>query len=353
MNIKRIFPIVLILILTLTLSACTGGQAFQATSWPGVTVDEDRVYVAYQQQVVALDVKNGSLIWSFPAEPSTRQQFYAPPAVSEELLVAGGFSNDLYALDPKTGALKWQFMDAKDRYIGQPLFMDDLVLVPNADDNLYALDLNGKLKWKFAAGEALWSQPVLDSDRLFVASMDHFLYAVDRGDGSQLWKTDLVGSMVSSPTFVDGILYVGSMAKGVAAVDAETGKILWRFPTSGMIWSRPSYHEGTLYFGDLSGTVYAVNAEDGSQLWKVENQGVITGDMTVFEDGIAFVTEENGVRALSFSGEPLWSLLLNGKLYGEPVVAGEYLLVPVTSGEQVLVAVDFSGNQRWAYSPAK
>jgi len=120
-----------------------------------------------------------------------------------------------------------------------------------------------------------------------------------------------------------------------------------------MIWGRPSYHEGTLYFGDMAGTIYAVDAEKGTQLWKVEGVGAITGSMTVFEDGIAYVTEENGVQALSFSGERLWSLLLNGKLYGEPVVAGEYLMVPVTSGDQLLVAVDFSGNQRWAYSLAK
>ena len=353
MKLKRIYPILLFLILSVTLSACSGSQSFRATSWPGVTVDQDTVYVAYQEQVLAIRAKDGGFLWGYPAEPSARQLFYSPPAVSDGLLIAGGFFNDLYALDANTGAEKWQFTEAKDRYIGHPLFLNDLVLVPNADDNLYALDQNGNLKWKFTAGEALWSQPIPDGDRIFVASMDHSLYAVDPSDGSQIWKTDLGGSIVSSPTFVDGTLYAGSLAQEVVAVDAASGKILWRFPVSGMVWGSPSYHEGALYFGDLNGTVYAVDAEKGTELWKQEGLGAITGNMTVFTDGIAFLTEENGVRALSFSGEQLWSLLLNGKLYGEPVLAGEYLIVPITAGDQLLVAVDFSGNQRWAYTPAK
>ena len=93
MKLKRFFPILIFLILTLVLSSCTGGSgSFRATSWPGVTVDQDTVYVAYEQQVLALRVKDGGLIWSYPAEPSARQLFYAPPAVSEDLLIVGGSS---------------------------------------------------------------------------------------------------------------------------------------------------------------------------------------------------------------------------------------------------------------------
>ena len=219
------------------------------------------------------------------------------------------------------------------------------VLIPNADDNLYALDQNGNVEWTFSAGEALWSQPVLDSDRLFVSSMDHFLYAVDPKDGSQIWKADLGGSIVSSPAYADETLYVGSMAKEILAVNALNGKVLWQFPVSGMVWGRPSYHEGVLYFGDMAGTVYAVDAEKGTELWKIEGVGAITGNMTIFEDGIAYVTEENGVQALSFSGERLWSLLLNGKLYGEPVLAGEYLMIPITLRRSA------SGRGRFCWKP--
>ena len=67
----------------MTLSACAGGVT-TATSWPGLTVDDKYAYVAYNTQVYAVDLVNGTERWRYPAEPDNNVTFYADPTLSED-----------------------------------------------------------------------------------------------------------------------------------------------------------------------------------------------------------------------------------------------------------------------------
>lgn len=353
MKLKKLLIVISILMIGALLSGCGGGRVIGATSWPGVSIDEDTIFVAYNTEVYALKEADGSLIWRYPEEPNARRAFFAAPAYAEGLLLAGDYANSLTALSPDTAAIKWAFNGAKSRYVGSPLLLDDMILAPNADHNLYALDLQGALKWKFEARQALWSQPISDGDVVYLASMDHYLYALALNDGSLKWESDMGGSMVGSPTLADGVLYVGTIGSEVVAVDAETGKDLWRFATTGEVWAQPVVHDGVVFFGDLRGTLYGLDAKTGAQFWKVENAGQVIGAAGILENGVVFATEQSGLKAFGFDGSPLWSLLINGKLYGSPKITDQYILVGVNEGDAIVVAVDFGGNQRWAFQPEK
>jgi outer membrane protein assembly factor BamB len=156
MNKKRFFLLTLILLLGGLLSACSGATA--ASSWPGLSTDQNTAYLAYNQEVYAVNVADGNLTeqWRFPNPVNNKISFYAPPAMSaNKQLLAGGFDHILYSLNSDNGSQVWAFAEAKDRYIAAPLVTDKAIFAPNADWNLYALDLNGKLLWTFKTGEAL------------------------------------------------------------------------------------------------------------------------------------------------------------------------------------------------------
>ena len=72
----------------------------------------------------------------------------------------------------------------------QPIIVDQTVLFgSSADDQLYALDLKtGELKWKFFTEGPIRFAPAAWKDRVFVASDDGCLYALAIKDGSLLWK---------------------------------------------------------------------------------------------------------------------------------------------------------------------
>ena len=136
--------------ITVTLSACSGG-ATTASSWPGLTVDDQYAYVAYNTQVYAVDLVNGSERWRYPAEPDNNITFYSDPSLSQDgQLIVGGYDYVLYSLDAESGVQIWNFSAAENRYIASSLVQEENIFAPAADENLYSLDLNGRLQWVFS-----------------------------------------------------------------------------------------------------------------------------------------------------------------------------------------------------------
>ncbi len=351
---NRLSLLLLLVSTALLLTACTG--AIGASSWPGITPAGDTVYIAYATAVHAINVQPGAAnqVWAAPVEANNRVNYYAAPAVTDNLVVVGDYSNQLHALQRSSGTESWIFPGATGRYIARPLVVDQAIYAPNADGFLYALDIQGNLKWKFKTEQGLWAQPASNGSVVFQPSMDHFLYAVNAQDGSQLWKVDLGGAAVSSPVLSDGQIYVSTLTNEMLSVDATTGQILWRAKTKDAIWAAPVLNEGTLYFGDLSSTAYSVNAKNGSVNWQQElGGGSIIGAAAVIDQGVVFVAEQGLVQAISFDGQKLWNATINGKLYSDPAVVNNRIVIGIVQGDNLLAALDFNGSVVWNFALPK
>ncbi len=355
---KRLILIATFLLLTLSLSACSG--SFAPTSWPGLSLDPagETAFLAYQNQVYAVDAATGSLKWKYPSEPDRKRTFFAPPVYTPNgELLAGGYDNILVSLDPALGTENWIF-DAGSRIVGAPLATEEAVYLPTAGGDLFALDLEGHPIWDapFHSEKDLWAPPVLDNGVLYVGGMDHNLYALDASDGSIRWQTPLGGAINSAPLLHDGVLYLGTFAQQVVAVDAEIGTILWDVSTDGWVWATPQTANGLLYLGDVSGAFYALNMDDGSLAWQSIPDGPIVSQALIGEDTVYFTTESGTLYAVDAAkGSPVWEYSVEkGKLYTAPqAVDGDILIAP-TGGDSLLIAVNAeTGTQRWQFTPEK
>jgi eukaryotic-like serine/threonine-protein kinase len=358
---NRLILSILILLTASLLSACAGGAGF-ATSWPGLSADEDTAYVAFNNHVYAIALDTGLEKWRFPAESNNRITLYADPSLSpDRQLIVGGYNNVLYSLNPDTGQMNWEFAQAGNKYIASPLAVEQGIFAPNADNNLYAFDLNGSLRWKFNTQGEIWAQPVTDPDCdcIYLTSMDHQVYALDPSDGSLRWQSEeLGGAIVGSPALSeDGILYVGTFGREIIALDTEDGSVIWRTPTGGWVWSGPALVDDRLYGGDLDGNFYAINAADGQELWNLtpdQLDGAIAGSPVIIDDTIYFSSESGSIYALDTAGRILWSQAIGGRMLAAPVPAGDLLLVVPNQADQLLVAVTQEGGaRRWIYTPEK
>lgn len=358
MRLKQ-FSIILLLVFTsLLLGGCSGAGAM-ANNWPGITIDQGVIYMAYAGEVMAVRVNDGSLIWRYPEKAENGRTYYAAPAVSDGLVVVGDYAGTLHALDAATGTQKWPFTPQiksgnAARFVGSALIHQDMILAPTAGhDNLYAVSLTGKELWRFPTEQAIWAQPVSDDERVYIASMDHYLYAVRLSDHQQVWKRDLGAALVATPLLAEGTLYLGTLGNEMIAISTE-GEILWRYTADGSIWSSPVLVEGALYFGDTAGFIHAVDAATGAGRWKVDlSSGAITGSGAVFADHLVFTGENGSLAAIGLDGRRLWTQEIQGKLYTGPAVVEEKIIVAVTQGEQLLKAFDSNGNELWSFVPPK
>jgi outer membrane protein assembly factor BamB len=148
---KKLFYISMILLGTVLLSACTG--AIRGSSWPGLSAEGDVAYLASGGFVYAVNLKDGKEIWHYPSSAGgTKLVFYATPVVTEDGLVivgSAGTEHDLIAIDPadidpetNSPVEAWTFTDAEDHWVASPLIVGDKLFAPNADGNLYILDLS-------------------------------------------------------------------------------------------------------------------------------------------------------------------------------------------------------------------
>lgn len=352
MKFKPFISVLLVLVATMMLTACSG--QLSGTSWPGISTTDETIYVAYLNRIYAVRSQDGSVIWQYP-EKAGRETYFAAPVIADGHLIAGDYQNTLISLDPASAGLQWSFTQAKGKWIASPLIVDGKILAPNGDATLYALDLNGNLLWQFATEQALWSRPVSDGQRVYQASMDHHIYALDLDTGAEIWSVDLGGAVLYSPTLSDeGVLYISSLKRNLVALSTEDGSILWERSFEKDLWTQPALADGKLFFGDVAGKVYAISAADGADIWSQALNEPVIGRPTETADGIVFPTENGSLYALSFSGERLWSRTFDGKIYTGPTPIGDQLAVGIAQGKEFLKLINAStGQDVWTFVAPK
>jgi outer membrane protein assembly factor BamB len=347
---KLIFPITILIILSVFISGCTGVGI--ASSWPGILVNNGTVYTSYSSGVYAASAENGSFLWRYP-DKAGKATFFAPPVItSDGQLVVGDYNNELHSIDVNTRTVRWTYK-ASGRWIAQPALAGDLIYAPNGDNTLYVLNLNGTLVWKFRTKNLLWSTPIVMDGVVYLASMDHNVYALNALTGKELWKIDCGGATIGNPVYADGVIYISTLANEVLAINTSNGAIQWRLPTGKAVWSGPAVKDGTLYFGDLEGTLYAVSEQNQKELWRYKAAGAILGSPLLTETQIVFTTENGNLVALDYSGKQIYTKVLGDKLYGTPVLSGQNLIIGTTIKENILIAVDTNGNQVWILAQPK
>ena len=339
------------------LTSCSGSAAI-ASSWPGLSVDEQTAYLAYNQHIYAINLTNGSEKWRFPAESNVKISFFSTPVLTPDgQLLAGSYNNVLYSINPANGTENWTFTDSTQRYVASPLVAGDTIYAPTAGDRIYALDLKGNLKWTFTGEGPFWAQPVAQPDCacLYLTSMGHYIYAINTVDGTLNWKSDkLKGSIVGTPVLdAQGNFYFGSFASELLQADPKTHAINTLLTTEGWIWNGPALFQERLYFGDLKGTFYSYDLTTKNIVWSVKPDGPVIGTPLVTEDAVYFGTESGTVYAYDLQGNIRWNKSYDGSVYTTPVIAGDNILVTLFKADKLLVALDMNGNELWSYTPAK
>jgi len=366
MKTKHVFVTILAMTAAIFLSGC-GANSLMGSSWPGLATDGEVAYLAAGQQVYAVRLSDGREIWRYPEKADNSLLFIAQPAVAEDgtvIVGSGGNDHRLVALDTSSISPsgvpqeKWIFTGAKDRWIGTPLVVGEMVFAPNVDGYLYVLDMQGSVaKQAIEAvelGGPIWSQPVADESRVYVSSLDHQVHAVDLQSYEAEWSTsDLGGAAPGSPLLgSNGDLFVGTFNSEIVRLNPANGGISSFVTAENWIWSAPVADGDTIYFGDLDGFFYAVDGASGDILWSIQPDGPIVGSALVMTDLIVFATESGSVYAVDRDGSIIWSEPVGGKIYTTPVAGTDRIVVAPTETDFKLVILDTEGNQINTFEPA-
>jgi outer membrane protein assembly factor BamB len=158
---------------------------------------------------------------------------------SDGAVYIGSFDSNMYALNPRNGAVLWAFPTAEHIYASAALDTDaqgrtSAILFGSADGSFYAVNPQGKLLWKYDTGDPIRSSAALGfapdgkSKIVYFGDGNGKLYALNAADGSLRWS---INTTSPQPDLADRNDLNGSVALGKTGiyVGGEHGQ-LWYVP---------------------------------------------------------------------------------------------------------------------------
>lgn len=357
----------LLLLAVFTLSGCRGGS--RAASWTGLVVSEGVVYAADLEQVRAFDAESGASLWNFPGESGDSYGSFYQIAVqpgemlfvtSQERGGGGLFSQPegmLRAISIDGERVVWSFTDTRDQYAARGAVGDGILVIGNGDGNVYGIRAeDGSSAWTFETGGRVWAPPLIISDTVYIASMDHHLYALDLATGEEVWEEpfEAEGAMTAQPLDLGDRLCLGAFDSVLYALNSEDASLDWRFEGENWFWGSPTSDGDTVYAVDVDGGVYAVDAESGSEKWHEPLLDVTRAGPVLGPEGEVLLvgTNSGDIYGLDTEdGEVLWVEEGEGHL-GSMIVVEDTLYVSHIYGENHVQAfrIDEDGlDSLWVY----
>ncbi len=206
-------------------------------------------------------------------------------------------------------------------------------------------------RWTFKAGDEVAGAPAVSGDKVFVASLDKRLYALDRATGKEKWRAEL-GPMKASPAVRGGRVIAADVDGQVYAVDAATGKTVWTFATEGEITSGANFHGDNVLVGSHDSTLYCLSP-DGKKLWELKIDGPVNGSAAVVGDTTFVAGCDSLLHVVDArTGKDVATVDLGGQAGATAAVAGDQVYVGTMSNQ--VVGIDWKKAQKlWAFEPAR
>lgn len=229
-------------VVTRAVDAATGDQHWVAdATGRGLTVADDRVYLEGDSFDV-LDCADGSVVW----ERDLDGIVYSHHAVADDTLYLSLHRNDanndtahaVVALDAATGEQLWR-TELDDHY--PRMVATETMVLAATERTLYALNPHsGAIRWQKQGGpleppEAENVSPPVVTEDVVYAPIDERVYALDVTSGKERWATDKDAFNGAPPRIaVSGdVLYTIDSYSSLVTLETATGTVIDRYEHTG------------------------------------------------------------------------------------------------------------------------
>ncbi len=210
------------------------------------------------------------------------------------------------------------------------------------------------LQWRFNTGGPVKSSAVIFDSRVYIASTDGGIYALNITDGGKEWSYDAGAPVEAPPLVADGGVFIGSLRGGFHALDADDGSLLWEHRMEARIVGAANVAEinGRLavLVGCYDGRLYCFDGETGEVNWVFESGGYVNGAPALIDarhvvfgscDGLLYVLELE-------TGEVVRQVDTQSYVAGSPAAAGGRVFAGTMGGSVIRFDPD-RDELRWSY----
>ncbi|MFZ5755311.1 MAG: outer membrane protein assembly factor BamB [Pseudomonadota bacterium] len=295
--------------------------------------------------VVAQDRERGKQLWRRALDTPVS----AGPAVAYNQVFVGTREGEVLALSAGDGTLQWR-TQLSGEVLAVPAVNGDAVAVRTTDGRIALIDrVSGMVRWTHDAGSAplslrAASAPLLLADAVLTGTSTGMLVALERTGGQVIWERriaepsgkseldrliDIAGDFVLDESRV----YVATYQGRLVALDMLSGQFLWQQPLS--TFRSLALAGDTVYAVDADSRIVSVRTADGVVLWRQEALlGRHATGASVQGDWLLVGDYEGWLHVIRRS---------DGVLVGRSKVDGDGLVVPAVADDGLVFALGRSG----------
>jgi outer membrane protein assembly factor BamB len=188
----------------------------------------------------ALDRRTGQVRWTYNVRQDGDQtSFHGDPLVTDNLILIGtdnGKQGHLYAFERESGKVRWKTLApaGAEGNVGAATDIvrrgNQIYAVAQGDELLCVSLEDGNIRWTFASQydrhkNLLTHSPALVGELVLFAGLDGILYALQADSGQIVWKADLHSRLTTSPIVSPNGIYVGTQDGHVYCLQTKNGAI--------------------------------------------------------------------------------------------------------------------------------
>ena len=189
--------------------------------------------------VTALNTDSGKQLWSHTESmPALTLRGQSAPVIANDILIYASDAGKVSALTLRTGTELWTRAVAVPKGGTELARMIDIDATPVVkDDTIYVAAFQGRLAAiNLHSGRIIWVREmsthtglVVDAYRLYMSDSEGLVWAVDRKNGTTLWKQEqLLRRGVTAPVLQDGYVAMADFNGFVHWLGREDGRLVAR-----------------------------------------------------------------------------------------------------------------------------
>ena len=213
--------------------------------------------------VVAVDARTGKTLWQTPRRSAVVA--YSTPCVYEPknekpALIFNSQGHGIYAVDPDTGKVLWEYEQAFDkRSVSSPLIAGDIILGScgsgGGGNFVTAIKAGGattgrktELAYQVKKSAPYVPTGVVRGDLIWLWSDGGIVTCLDAPTGAIRYQERVDGNYFGSPVWVDGRLFCVSTSGEVVVLEAsDKFNVLHRYPLHELCHSTPAVALGRMF----------------------------------------------------------------------------------------------------------
>ncbi|OGT54845.1 MAG: outer membrane protein assembly factor BamB [Gammaproteobacteria bacterium RIFCSPHIGHO2_12_FULL_63_22] len=260
-------------------------------------------------EVIAFSADTGEKRWA----TRVSSEVLSAPYITDTRVIVRSNDGRVFGFDPADGTRKWVFdrglPSLSVRGNASPVGSNGMTFIGYDDGKLVALrDLDGLLVWELAVAEPdgrtelermadIDGEIIIDGEMLYVTSYHDKVMALSLQNGQQLWTND-TGSYAGLAVASDKVL-LSDKTGNVWALDRNNGTSLWKQNVLGnRQLTSPVVHGDYAVVGDLEGYLHWIKLDTGDVAGRARiERAAVRGTPQVSAEGVLYALSNEGELA--------------------------------------------------------